>query len=235
MKKETLFAAVTLAVFLCIGSICSAVQLGVKTGDWARLEAKAGTANSTAPTPTWIKLEFLNVTGTAVAIRLTGAHDGTQHSQTVTYDFASGLSSSGTTSAAGILIPVGSKVGDTVRVAITTNATIAGQTVRTYAGASRSVLYASFSPSQNIKETYYWDKQTGVIVEISVVSQGSTTGLSLTETNMWQPQLFGLPIVPTSFYIIMAAALVVLAALVFMLFAFITEETHSLPRFRKAS
>jgi len=50
---------------------------------------------------------------------------------------------------------------------------------------SRTVVYASFS-QLGTQLTYYWDKQTGVMVEVSTTS-GSISGTGkATETNMWE-------------------------------------------------
>lgn len=60
-----------------------------------------------------------------------------------------------------------------------------GEIIRTYAGASRTVVYASFS-QYGTQLTYYWDKQTGVMVEPSTTSDSVTATAKATETNMWE-------------------------------------------------
>jgi hypothetical protein len=85
----------------------------------------------------------------------------------------------------GFLIPPNLRTGDSVFMTGYGNVAIAGETTRVYAGASRTVVYASFS-QLGTQLTYYWDKQTGVMVEASTTS-GSITGTGkATETNMWQ-------------------------------------------------
>jgi len=84
-----------------------------------------------------------------------------------------------------------------------------GEIIRTYAGASRTVVYASFS-QYGTQLTYYWDKQTGVMVEPSTTSGGVTATAKATETNMWEAAPSGLPIEPT--YILAIVIIIIIAA-----------------------
>jgi hypothetical protein len=69
------------------------------------------------------------------------------------------------------------------------NVTIEGETTRPYAGVRRTVVYTSFSQDE-IQFNYYWDKQTGVMMEAegSMPSFGYniTFAAKVTETNMWE-------------------------------------------------
>jgi hypothetical protein len=67
----------------------------------------------------------------------------------------------------------------------TSTATIEGESTRSYAGASRTTIYASFS-QYGTQLTYYWDKQTGAMVEVSGDWGDVTLAGTATETNMWQ-------------------------------------------------
>lgn len=84
----------------------------------------------------------------------------------------------------GIIIPVNSKAGDSFAVSGLGKVTFAGETTRTYAGASRTILYASVS-QYGTDLTYYWDKEKGVIVEADVTSGSMSGTAKVTETNMW--------------------------------------------------
>jgi hypothetical protein len=83
------------------------------------------------------------------------------------------------------VIPANSKTGNSIYISGYGNVTIEGETTRTYAGASRTVVYASIS-QYGTQLTYYWDKQTGVMVEASTTSGGITATAKATETNMWE-------------------------------------------------
>jgi hypothetical protein len=70
------------------------------------------------------------------------------------------------------------------------------------------VVYTSFS-QYGTQLTYYWDKQTGVMVEASTTS-GTMTGTGkATETNMWQAAPSGLPIEPIYLYILAALVIII--------------------------
>jgi len=92
----------------------------------------------------------------------------------------------------GFVIPANSKTGDTIKLTSYSNVTIAGENSRTYAGVDRTVVYAS-SSQRETELTYYWDKQTGALVEVRAVSGDVTENFKATETNMWQAE----PTTPT--------------------------------------
>jgi len=162
----------------------SEVQVGVKASDWIKIEYTISRWTSGQPRPEWLKVEFLSVEGTKITIRVTmRMSDGTEQSDTVPVDVVAGGEAFGLS---GFVIPANLKTGDYVYITGYGNIPIAGETTRAYAGASRTVVYASIS-QYGTQLTYYWDKQTGVMVEASTTSAGVTATAKATETNMWQP------------------------------------------------
>jgi hypothetical protein len=167
-------------------------NVGVKAGDWIKIEYKTSGWPAGQPYPEWLKLEFLSVEGTSAN---TGAtlhlSDGTEQSYTVPLDAASG---GGGTSLglSGLVIFSNLTTADSLYISGYGDVTIEGETARTYAGAERTVIYASFSQG-GAQQTYYWDKQTGVGVEASYVSGGATLTGKATETNMWEATTVGVP------------------------------------------
>jgi parallel beta-helix repeat protein len=161
-------------------------MVGVKAGDWIKCTYTISGWPSGTPYPEWLKVEFLSVEGTNATIRVTmRMSDGTEQSDTMTLDVAAG---GGTFQGlSGFVIPANCTTGDSIYMTGYGNVTIAGETTGTYAGASRTVVYASFS-QYGTQLTYYWDKQTGVMVEASVVSGSVTATAKATETNMWQAE-----------------------------------------------
>jgi len=172
-------AFVTVVVSLPFG-----MQVGVKAGDWIKCTYTISGWPSGTPYPEWLKVEFLSVEGTNATIRVTmRMSDGTEQSDTMTVDVAAG---GGTFQGlSGFVIPANCTTGDSIYMTGYGNVTIAGETTGTYAGATRTVVYTSFS-QYGTQLTYYWDKETGVMVEASVVSGGVTATGKATETNMWQ-------------------------------------------------
>jgi len=190
------------------------VQVGVKAGDWIKCDYTITGWPAGTPYPKWLKVEFLSVQGTNATVRVTmHMSDGTEQNATVPVDVVAGGEAFGLS---GFVIPANLTTGDIVYMSGYGNVTIAGETTGTYAGASRTVVYASFSQYWT-QLTYYWDKRTGVMVEASTTS-GTMTGTGkVTETNMWQPQPSGLPIDPTVLYALIIAVVVIVLAAMFLM------------------
>ena len=112
--------------------------------------------------------------------------DGTEQSDTLSVDVVAGGGTFDTLF--GFVIPANCTTGDSIIMGgdgFTFNVTIDGETTRSYAGAKRTVVYASFS-QYGSQLTYYWDKETGVMVEASTTSGGITGTAKAAETNMWE-------------------------------------------------
>jgi len=158
-------------------------DVGIKAGDWIKLEYNITGWSAGQPYPEWLKLEFLSVNGTIANLRFTlGISDGTEQSDTVSLDVVSGSGASGL---AGIVVSANLTTGDSIYIPGYGNVTIEGEATRTYAGANRTVVYATFSQGET-QAAYCWDKLTGVIVEISSTSPSITATAKATETNMWE-------------------------------------------------
>lgn len=213
---------ILLLLLLCFTSTAnvSAIannNVGVKTGDWIKYDYKE-TGFGIGGAPRWMKVEFLRVEGTTITVRLTLQWpDGRESSQTEVVDIV----------AVGTLtlpwaflfffifvIPANSATGNSIYMSGYGNVTITDETTRTYAGAGRTVVYTNFSLLTHLgvaQLTYYWDKQTGILVEVSAILESATQTAKAMETNMWQAGPFGLPIDPTLFYILIISVAVVTA------------------------
>ena len=116
--------------------------------------------------------------------------DGTELSDTVPADLSEGGGEA--FGIAGFVIPSNVTTGDSVHISGYGNVTIEGETARTYAGARREVVYASFSQDE-VQMTYYWDKETGVMLEASTTQGDVTTIGKMAETNMWEASTMQVP------------------------------------------
>lgn len=208
-----MLAVLILPVAVSIG--VAPAQVGVKIGDWIKVDYTINGAPSGTPLPQWLKVEFLSVEGTNGTVRVTmHMSDGTEQNATAPVDIISGGGEAFGLS--GFVIPANLTVGDVVYMSGYGNVTIASEKTSSYAGASRTVVYAGFS-QYGTELTYYWDKLTGILVEANVVSGSVTATGKTTETNMWQAGPSGLPIEPIYLYIIAASAIIiVVGAAVFM-------------------
>ncbi|MEM3672786.1 MAG: hypothetical protein QW468_00965 [Candidatus Bathyarchaeia archaeon] len=180
LRKAVAFTT-TILFLLCITFVYAEVQVGIKVGDWVRCDyVSGGTLPSDAPQ--WVKAECLSVTGTTATLRVTTHFSsGTEQIEIMTLDVTSGTGNA-TFQA---LIPANSKTGNTIQVIGGGSVTIAGEKTETYAGTSRTVVYASLTRG-DVQFSYCWDKETGVLVEITL-TQGSTSATyRATSTNIWQ-------------------------------------------------
>jgi len=187
------------------------VPVGVKAGDWIKVEYTISGWPAGTPYPLWLKVEFLSVEGTNSTVRVTmHMSDGTEQTDTVSMDVVAGGEALGLS---GFVIPANLTTGDMIFMSGYGNVTIEGETTRNYAGANRTVIYTSFTQYWT-QLTYYWDKQTGVMVEASTTSGTMTATAKATETNMWQAA----PGFPNDLAILAALiAIVVVAVIAFLL------------------
>jgi len=167
--------------------------LNVKVGDWVKYEYVTIVAAGQHP---WVKFEVQKVEGTKVTVLwTTGVPSGASIPSgmpttglTVSWDVTTGLSAFSY-----FIIHANAKVGDSVSVMGLPISQIKGETTRTYAGASRTVVYTSYS-ALGLEYEYYWDKETGVLLEYSCTVGGVELTMKAVETNLWQTGFGGIPL-----------------------------------------
>jgi len=165
-------------------------DVGIKAGDWIKFEYTITGWSAGEPYPEWLKLEFLSVEGTIATVRATlHISDGTEQSDTGPVDVVAGGEVLGLS---GFVISANLTMGDSIHMTGYVDLAIEGETTRTYAGARRTVVYASFSQYE-VQLTYYWDKLTGVIVEASTTYPDITVTAKIIETNMWEATTIRMP------------------------------------------
>jgi len=157
-------------------------HVGIKAGDWIKITYNITGLPADQRYAKWLKLEFLSVEGTNATVRATlGVSDGTEQTGSGPLDV---VSSGGIPELPGIVLSANLTTGDSVHIAGYGNVTIEGEATEIYAGATRTVVYASFSQNET-QFTYYWDRLTGVMVAKSATSANITATARATETNMW--------------------------------------------------
>ena len=162
-------------------------QAGISAGDWIKIEYTISGWPAGQPHPEWLELEFITVEGTSASVEVTmGMSDGADQSDTVPVDLGEGGGEAFGLS--GFVIPPNLGRGDSIYFSGYGDVTIEGETMRTYAGVRRRVVYASLSqsvpPESEVQLSYYWDKETGVMVEASTIWGDVTIMCKVTETNM---------------------------------------------------
>ena len=189
-----------LLLLLCLASsanvLVSAGPVRIKNGDWIRYDSINIGEIPFATDINWSKVEFLNVSEPTATIRVTmKRNSGTESTRTTKINIASDSKSASGFS--GFMIPTDLNVGDVFRVSGWGNVTITGETTRTYAGASRTVVYAPYSETAEVDDPEvetisYWDKQTGIFLEETVSTDKYTMSFKATQTNMWSASVFGM-------------------------------------------
>jgi hypothetical protein len=176
-----------LFTFMASASTSSNLSLGVKNGQWI----KYGSQETFSPGgERWQKIEFLSVTGTTITIRvIVHMSVGIETDQTETIDLATSDDfSMALFNVRVYIIPADLKMSDFIYLGVFGNRTISDETTKAYAGADRRVVYSNFSQNGN-QYTFYWDKQTGVLTEGTMVFGAAFKTLWVTETNMWEAEL----------------------------------------------
>jgi len=164
------------------------VQPGIKAGDWIEIDCEVTGWPARQPYTKWQKLEFTTVEGTQVTARYTArSSDGTEYTRPgYLYSDLGQCGVHGDLSS--YLVAANLTTGDYVYLVGGGEAVIEGETTRTYAGATRTVVYA-----KRARVTLYWDKLTGVVVESSATYDTETITSKLIRTNMWEATRAGLP------------------------------------------
>ena len=181
-------------------------HVGIKVGDWVKLEYTFTGWPAGQTYPEWLKLEFLNIEGTIATVRFTQhVSDGTEQSDTAPVDIVSNIEAP---LLAGIVISANRTTGDSVYIAGYGNVTIEDEATKTYAGGNRTVVYVSFSHNE-AQVTYYWDKLTGVMVELSSTYPDFTATAKAAETNMWETTTSRMPWWPWIIVAVVAVGLVI--------------------------
>ena len=171
--------------------------VGARKGDWAMYMGAPPSEEYE-----WIRVSVLHVNGSTVDLeqrfdlrtrfRLQSTYYYPDHPHYVSINVEEG-----TSNFYFFLVPRNLTVGDLVPVwQDHVPLKIEGVTQREYAGAERTVVYASFS---NMSVTYaefttagryYWDRETGLLVErVATLVHSDVTTQLLTGTNLWSPDL----------------------------------------------
>ena len=177
-------------------------RVGVKSGDWMRYDVTTTPSDDLASK--WFRMEFLSVEGVVADIRMT-THllNGTDLFEE---DYFNMSSTSGEGLWQGYIISANSSAGDSVYLGY--EAKINGETTGTYAGVNRTIVYVSLS---ELNDTYYWDKETGVLTEYVSLQNGETVKIELTSTNLWGQGLSLFDLWPSLIMVVVAAVVVFVA------------------------
>jgi hypothetical protein len=191
---KTIEASTMILLLVLLPTIVSAsaptnFSFGGKSGDWIEynLQNVIGLSGNEME-----RMEFLNVSGTAVTFRatvytptLTETNETYTLNLTSQEDFLMRF-----LSARVYFVPGGMGRGDSVYLGILFGArTIVGETTRSYLGVDRRVIYANLSDTEGNNYVFYWDKETGVLAEGTETYGSASYSVIVDATNMWASQI----------------------------------------------
>jgi hypothetical protein len=172
-----LFAVLILFLCLFAASASAIVSAGVQSGDWIEYNVTSTGAPNQGHDVEWARMEVVAVQGPNINVTITSQFtDGSNETITSTLNLETGHLIDD------FIIPAGLKVGHSFPDENYGNVTITGSEVRTYAGASRTVLTATMGNS-----SYVWDQETGVSVEGNTTTADYAIYSVASATNMWLP------------------------------------------------
>ena len=189
MTRKIILYIVCLAVIVSMSfsAVASAeIVVGVKPGDWVEYNVAFTGDVPVQHDVIWCRIEVTAVEGKTVYVDITSRYaDGSNEtvSSTVKLDTRQ--------IGEAFIIPANSNKGDTFS-SYEGTITMSGVEEKSCVCATRSVIYANTSETM-----FYWDRSTGFLVEANSSSSNFTMFTKAEETNMWQPQIFGLD--PTIF------------------------------------
>jgi hypothetical protein len=202
-KLALAFASFIVLVVILPAAISAEILVGVKQGDWIEYQVNVTGTPPPDHNITWARMEITDVQGGDINLNVTTKFsNGTLLNEAITLNLETGQLGDD------FIIPANLNGGGTFFDKRVGNITISGVEERTYAGATRTVVYAN-----TFQTKFYWDKSTGIIVEALSSYTEYTMHTTVDKTNMWQAQIFGLD--STIFYALLIATVAILAIIIF--------------------
>jgi hypothetical protein len=181
------------------------VSVGVKKGDWIEYQVSVTGNPPQDHNITWARMDVTDVQGEAVSLDIqTRFSNGTLLLEKITLNLATGVLGDD------FFVPTNLNPGDKFYDMYQGNITIISVEQRTAAGAERTVVSGATNQT-----TYYWDRQTGILVAATSSFPEYTMHTKTSGTNIWQPQILGVD--STVFYTLVAAVVIGLVVIVVLL------------------
>ena len=181
------------------------IVVGVKRGDWIEYNVTITGDVPEQHDVTWCKIEVTAVEDKNVYIDITSRYsDGREETVPSTLNLETGQIGDC------FIIPANLNAGDVFESPEGT-IMISGFKEKTYAGATRSVVYGNTSQT-----VFHWDRSTGFLLEANSSYPEFTMSTKAEATNMWQTQIFGLD-QPVFIALMVLVIVAVLALAIFLI------------------
>ena len=202
-KLASLFALLIVLIVIVPVAVSAEILVGVKQGDWIEYQVNVTGTPPPDHNIIWARMEITDVQGGDINLNITTRFsNGTLLNEAITLNLETGQLGDD------FIIPANLNAGDTFYDKTEGNIMISGAEERTYAGATRTVVYANTSQTK-----FYWDKSTAILVEATSSYTEYTMHTTTDKTNMWKAQIFGLDL--TLFYALIIVAVAIIAAIIF--------------------
>jgi hypothetical protein len=203
MFKKFVAILIVLSIIACIPVAEGEVLVGVKEGDWIEYEVTTTGVPMEGHNIVWTRMDILEVQGKEFRANVTSeSQNGSIWNIIRAFNFEEGQVSGW------VIIPANLGPGDSFYDAyLDRNITIEGEEKKTVAGALRTITYAN-TPDRH-KE---WDKSTGIFVETFDILENYTVNATLSATNLWSHQIYGLD--QNLFYAIMITVIIIAVAII---------------------
>jgi hypothetical protein len=213
MRKSYLLAVpliLLIATSLSMAISFASADVGVKKGDWIQYQSTETGTPIAAYNISWARMDIISVQGETVTVNVqTAFRNGTIYPENgITLNLATGAIGDG------FFVPTNLSVGDRYPTEYEGIINITSVEQIKAGGAQRTVLVGVSNQS-----TYYWDRQTGIMVAATSNLPGCTMYTKTSATNIWAPQILGLN--QTVFYALIVAIIAVAAVLVAVVMIFV--------------
>ena len=184
--KKSVFPLIVLIMLMAPTLFVPALAettVGVKEGNWIKYQVTETGDPTSDYNITLARMDITSVQGEAISINVVTAYaNGTIYPENgISLNLATGAIGDG------FFIPTNLHPGDKYISEYEGNITITVVEQLVAGGAERTVLSGVADQT-----TYYWDKQTGVMIAAKSNFNGFTLFTQTSETNIWQPQILGL-------------------------------------------
>ena len=178
MERKLGVAIIALILVLSLSlPVFADLSVGVKKGDWIEYSVTYTGSPTQDHALNWARIEVTDVQGTVIYVSITSRYpNGTSEVFNSTLNLKTGQLIDD------FIIPANLKTGDIFLDQNQGNITISRTEQLIYAGATRTVVFASTSHN-----TYVWDQATGVSLEGTSKQPDYSMHTIVEDTNMWQP------------------------------------------------
>jgi hypothetical protein len=180
LKVSVTLTTALLILILAVSSTGFAqLPVGVKKGDWIEYNVTYTGDPLAGHNINSARMEILDVQGDNITVKITSRlSNGSTENYTSTLNLAIGHMIDD------FIVPANLRAGDKFYDENYGNMTITRAEQHEYAGATRTVVYATTNDN-----TYVWDQKTGVSVEGNSQTSTYTMHSIVASTNMWQHSL----------------------------------------------